>query len=175
VTTLAGLAGVAGSSDGAGNEALFSQPTGLALDGNGTLYVTDTGNALIRRVTAAGAVTLVAGVPGIAGFADGVGLDALFDQPRGVVWDGSALIVADTGNAALRKITGNAAVSTLALTAAPVSTPPDTPPAPPPSQPSTGGGSAGGGSSGGGGGGAPSFWFVGALTLLWALRHRKRG
>jgi len=175
VTTLAGLAGVAGSSDGTGSFALFSQPTSLAVDAGGTLYVADTGNALIRRVTPAGAVTLVAGVPGIAGFADGVGLDALFDQPRGLALEGTgALVVADTGNAALRKVAANAAVTTLALTVAPATTPPPTTPEPPPSQPSTGGSPSGGGSSGGGGGGAPSFWFLGALALLGILRRGKK-
>ena len=176
VSTLAGLAGVTGADDGTGNTALFNQPTSLAVDASGTLYVADTGNALIRRVTAAGAVSLVAGVPGIAGFADGVGLDALFDQPRGLVLDGiGVLVVADTGNAALRKVAANAAVTTLVLTQPPASNPPVTPPpAQNPSQPSTGGGAPGGGSSGGGGGGggAPSVWFLGALALLWCVRQR---
>ncbi|HWA24026.1 MAG TPA: hypothetical protein VG734_00015, partial [Lacunisphaera sp.] len=173
VTTLAGLAGVSGDDDGTGSAAYFSQPTSLAVDAGGNVYVADTGNALIRKISPPGVVTLLAGVPGIAGFADGVGLDALFDQPRGLVVDANGgLVVTDTGNAALRKIAANAAVTTLALTSAPPPAPPATVPQTPATQtPSTGGASASGGGSGGGG--APSHWFLGALALLYALRRRR--
>ncbi|HEX2862128.1 MAG TPA: immunoglobulin domain-containing protein [Lacunisphaera sp.] len=174
VTTLAGLAGVSGADDGTGSAAFFSQPTSLAVDANGTVYVADTGNALIRRVLANGIVTLVAGVPGVAGFTDGVGLDALFDQPRGVVLDGNGVLtVVDTGNAALRRIAANAAVTTLALTSAPV-TPPSSVPETPATPPSPGGSPSTGTGGGGGGGGAPSHWFAGALALLWCLRRLRR-
>ena len=105
VSTLAGSAGISGSNDGTGANALFNQPLGVAVDGSGNVYVADTANATIRRITPAGAVTTVAGVAGIAGFADGAATSALFNQPRGLVVDASGnLFVADTGNAAIRKI-----------------------------------------------------------------------
>lgn len=172
VTTLAGLPGVGGSNDGTGGNALFSQPTSLVVDTNGTVYVADTGNDLIRKVTSAGVVTLLAGVPGIAGLSDGVGLDALLDQPHGMALDGNGnLYVADTGNAALRKIALNGTVTTLALTAAP-------PPAPVPSTPTPAPSTSGSGStsapSASGGGGAITPWFAGTLALLFALRRRCR-
>ncbi|MEO6992652.1 MAG: hypothetical protein ABI273_03390, partial [Lacunisphaera sp.] len=57
VTTIAGLAGIAGLMDGAGSNAWFNQPKGIALSSSGVLYVADTGNAAIRAVTLAGSVT----------------------------------------------------------------------------------------------------------------------
>ncbi len=119
VTTLAGLPGVAGSTDGAGAQALFNNPTGLAIDGQGNLYVADTGNSTIRRITPSGAVSTLAGLPGIAGLRNGSGLEAWFSQPKALALDsGGNLYVADTGNAAVRKITPAGAVTTLALTEA---------------------------------------------------------
>ncbi|MBS0664352.1 MAG: heme-binding protein [Verrucomicrobia bacterium] len=119
VTTLAGLPGVAGSTDGTGSQALFNNPTGLAIDGAGNLYVADTGNSTIRRVTPAGVVATVAGLPGIAGLRNGAGLEAWFSQPKALALDpGGNLYVADTGNAAIRKITTTGTVSTVALTEA---------------------------------------------------------
>ncbi|MEO6996394.1 MAG: immunoglobulin domain-containing protein [Lacunisphaera sp.] len=175
VTTLAGLPGVGGSTDGTGSAAFFSQPTNLAIAPNGNLYVADTGNALIRRVTSSGVVTLVAGVPGISGLSDGVGLDALFDQPHGVVLDGNGnLLVADTGNAALRKIASDATVTTLALTAAstpaPVTTTSTTPT--PPTSTSSSGGTSAPSSNSSGGGGAMAPWFGISILTLGAARLR---
>ena len=173
-TTLAGLPGVGGSTDGTGSAAFFSQPTNLVIDANGNLYVADTGNALIRRVTPSGGVSLLAGVPGISGLSDGVGLDALFDQPHGVVlYDNGNLLVADTGNAALRKIATDTTVTTLALTTAstpaPVTNTPTTPTTP------TGTSSGGGTSapaSNSGGGGAMTPWFGISILTLCAARLR---
>jgi sugar lactone lactonase YvrE len=178
VTTLAGLPGVAGSTDGTGSAAFFSQPTNLAIDSNGNLYVADTGNALIRRVTSSGTVALLAGVPGIAGLADGVGLDALFDQPHGLVLDGSGnLLVADTGNAALRKIASDATVTTLALT--PASPAPVTSTSTTPTTPTGTSGSSGTSSpaSNGGGGSIGAWWGVflvslGAARVIFARNSR---
>jgi sugar lactone lactonase YvrE len=169
VTTVAGSAGISGGNDGTGIYALFNQPAGVAVDpasDAGGFYVADTGNGTIRRVMPGGAVTTLAGVAGIAGFGDGTGGNALFNQPRGLVVDGNRnLWVVDTGNGAIRKVTPNGVVTTLALTA-------DVPTPPPPSGGTTtppGSGTATT-SGGGGGGGAPSVWFCGTLLLLAAIR-----
>jgi sugar lactone lactonase YvrE len=117
VTTLAGVAGEAGSLDGYGTEALFSSPEGLALDSNGNLYVADTGNNLIRKITPAGAVSTVAGDAGVAGTQDGAEGDAQFYDPTALTLDGSGNIyVADSGNDTIRKINVDNIVSTIAGT-----------------------------------------------------------
>ena len=116
VTVLAGLPGVAGSDDGTGSLALFNQPTGLVLDASGNLFVADTGNSTIRRITPAGAVTTLAGLAAIGGNQDGTGFNAMFNQPRALSIDSSAnLWVADTGNDAIRKVTPAGVVTTLTL------------------------------------------------------------
>jgi sugar lactone lactonase YvrE len=166
VTTLAGSAGIVGANDGTGINALFNQPYDIAVDGAGNVYVADTANATIRRITPAGAVTTVAGVAGISGFRDGAGPNALFNQPRGLVIDASGnLFVADTGNAAIREISGNATVTTLALTAGP---PISSAPVPTPAGSDASGNTAT--ASHQSGGGALEPWLVGALALLALTR-----
>lgn len=115
VTTLAGLAGSPGSADGTGGAARFWVTSGLAIDSNGILYVTDSAANTIRRVTPAGAVTTIAGWPDQPGSSDGVGAAARFDLPYGiaVAADGS-LFVADSRNRTIRKITPDGTVSTFA-------------------------------------------------------------
>jgi len=73
VTTLAGLAGSSGTVDGTGSAARFSDPSGVAVDSAGNVYLTDTGNHTVRRVTPAGVVTTLAGLAGKSGSADGTG------------------------------------------------------------------------------------------------------
>ena len=106
VTTLAGLAGAAGSTDGAGSVARFNNPYGVAADGVGNVYVADSINHTIRKFVINGAVvTTLAGTAGQAGFADGVGVAARFSGPSKVALDGlGSLYVADWSNAAIRKI-----------------------------------------------------------------------
>jgi len=112
VTTLAGTAGANGSTDGAGSAARFSSPEGVAVDGGGTVYVGDTGNNTIRRITPGGVVTTLAGTPGGA---DGTGSAARFAAPDGVaVDDAGTVYVADTSNSTIRKITTAGVVTTLA-------------------------------------------------------------
>ena len=118
VTTLAGSPGQQGSADGTGAAARFNWPAGVAIDSAGNLYVADTRSDTIRKVTAAGVVTTVAGSPGVAGSANGTGAAASFDLPGGVAVDAAGnLYVADTGNSTIRKITPAGLVSTLAGTA----------------------------------------------------------
>ena len=113
VTTLAGLAGNFGNADGTGSAARFNSPRGVAVDSAGTVYVADTGNSRIRKITAGGVVTTLAG--SIPGAVDGTGPAARFNQPRGIAVDGTGnLYVADTGNHTIRKITAGAVVTTLA-------------------------------------------------------------
>lgn len=99
VTTVAGSAGSPGSADGYGAEARFHAPAALAVDARGNLYVCDTGNQTIRKVAPSGLVTTVAGLPGIAGDAEGIGLGARLSTPGGITIDANGTIyIADTGN-----------------------------------------------------------------------------
>ena len=74
----AGSQGGAGSADGLGAEARFGYPDGVATDSAGNVYVADSLNHTIRKITPAGAVSTLAGSAGVAGSADGVGAQARF-------------------------------------------------------------------------------------------------
>jgi sugar lactone lactonase YvrE len=184
VGTLAGVAGVPGCVDGPEEFARFRNPEGIAVDGvllsgsaDGSLYVADTGNSSIREI-ARGIVRTVAGHPGIddepaiagvPGFRDGTGTNAWFRYPEDVALtaDGN-LVVADTGNGLLRKVTfdndDNAVVTAVF-----------------PAMAGTGGGDNGGGNDGGGevkggsGGGAVSWWWLAGASILLAVHSRHRG
>ncbi len=120
VTTLAGKHATTGNSDGTGSAALFNQPTDVKLDSSGNLYVIDSGNGTVRKVTSGGAVTTLAGTAGTVGSADGTGGAAQFDSPTGDAVDSSGNVyVGDTGNETIRKITPAGAVTTLAGVASP--------------------------------------------------------
>lgn len=115
VTTLAGSAGVSGSLDGVGTAARFSFPQGIAVDAAGNVYVSDTNNSTIRKISTIGAVTTFAGVAGQPGIADGAGAAARFNFPFGLATDVAGNVyVADHGNSTVRKITSGGAVTTLA-------------------------------------------------------------
>ncbi len=111
VGTLAGS--TQGSADGTGTGAQFSFPAGIAMDGQGTLYVADSQNHKIRKITPSGEVSTLAG--STLGFADGSGTSAQFDNPTGVAVDAQGTVyVADSGNNRIRKITPNGEVSSMA-------------------------------------------------------------
>jgi sugar lactone lactonase YvrE len=113
--TLAGLAGVSGSTDGTGGGARFNTPLGVAVAGDGTVYVADTQNQIIRKVTAAGTVTTIAGDAQWPGSSDGTGSAARFNSPERIaVAANGTLYVCDSGNHTIRKITTGGVVTTLA-------------------------------------------------------------
>lgn len=120
VTTIAGTAGVTGHADGTGTAATFNAPQGIVVDGGGNVYVADTGNHTIRKIAATtNVVTTLTGVAGTAGSLDGTGTStttgARFNSPRGIDIDlNGNLIVADTGNHKIRKVTTAGAVTTVA-------------------------------------------------------------
>lgn len=106
--------GVPGFTDGTGAEASFYTPTALAIGPDGNIYVCDDNNNAIRKITPAGVVTTVAG-NGTRGFSNGVGAEATFFMPCGIVVDANNNIyVADQFNCSIRKITPAGVVSTLA-------------------------------------------------------------
>ncbi len=119
VTTLAGLSGGSGAADGPATVARFYTPNGLAADNSGNIYVADSFNNEVRKITPSGQVTTLAGLAGLyyyqGGFVDGTGVDARFFNPRGVAVDtGGTVYVADSGNYSIRKITPTGVVTTLA-------------------------------------------------------------
>lgn len=115
VTTIAGMAGMKGSSDGTGTAALFNRPYGITTDGI-NLYVTDSNNHCIRKIDIeSAAVTTLAGGAGEVGYSDGAANQARFFIPEGITTDGANLYVADTHNHSVRKIElVSAAVTTFA-------------------------------------------------------------
>ena len=116
VTTLAGTAGVSGDIDGSGAGAAFGNPVAVATDGGGNIYVADSMNNTIRKVTSGGVVTTLAGTPGLAGTTDGTGSGALFNNPCGIAANGTLIYVADTTNHTIRQVTPAGVVTTLAGT-----------------------------------------------------------
>jgi hypothetical protein len=104
VTTFAGQKGVSGYSNETGTAAQFNVPWGTACDGS-SLYVTENGNEIVRKIDLdTAAVSLVAGSPSNSGWADGTGMDARFDRPRGIACDGRGLWVMDNRNYVLRRV-----------------------------------------------------------------------
>ncbi len=96
--------GTSGTADGTGTAAKFNYPAGITLDASGNLYVTETMNNRIRKITTAGVVTTLAG--NTAGYSDGNGTAALFDAPIAACGDFSnnLLFIADFNNGLLRKL-----------------------------------------------------------------------
>jgi len=113
VTTLAGSLNP-GSANGTGSSASFNYPTGVAVDDSGNVYVADYGNNMIRKITAAGMVTTLAG-SGSQGSFNGIANTATFYAPAGLAVDDSGNVyVADQGNNLIRKISTNGIVTTVA-------------------------------------------------------------
>ncbi len=118
VSTLAGTAGVLGTTDGSGSAARFNFPVGITVDSAGNVYVADAKNFTIRKITASGVTTTYAGAASQLGATDGPAASARFFLPYGVAADASGNVyVADGGNHVIRKISAAGVVSTLAGTA----------------------------------------------------------
>lgn len=110
VTTVAGT-GTAGYKNATGQDAQFNRPTGMAVGANGEVYISDTGNNVIRKIDKKGKVTTFAG--GKKGCADGTLKTAKFFEPTGLFFYKGALYVADSGNHRVCKIE-NGKVTTVA-------------------------------------------------------------
>lgn len=116
VTTIAGQAGFKGSNDGRGNSARFSSPFGIVVDANDAIYITDTGNSTVRKISLDGSVTTFAGTALATGDADGSAALARFNHPKGLALDPQGfLVVADTSNHKLKKISRNGNVTTIPI------------------------------------------------------------
>jgi sugar lactone lactonase YvrE len=114
VTNFAGNSNNAGSANGTGSAATFFQPNGLAADGAGNIYVADTHNNLIRKISPEGVVTTLAG-SGQSGSTNGTGTAASFNAPTGIAVDATGNVyVADKYSTLIRKITPSGVVTTLA-------------------------------------------------------------
>jgi sugar lactone lactonase YvrE len=106
IALLAGTLFKEGSTDGTGASAMFSSPSGVGLAGD-ALYVSDTNNSIIRKISLpGGVVTTAAGAPNIAGTDDGRGQAAHFNLPTQIAVDptGNRLFLTDTDNSTVRMI-----------------------------------------------------------------------
>jgi uncharacterized protein YjdB len=114
VSTVAGILSTPGSTDGSDYNALFNNPYATAVDANGNIYVADTANHKIRIITPNNVISTLAG-SGSAGSANGKGTAASFNLPKGVAVDANGnVLVADTNNHLIRKISPSGVVTTLA-------------------------------------------------------------
>ncbi len=104
-TLIAGISGNSGYMDGNGASAMFSSPRQLILDEDDNMYIADTDNHCIRKVTPEGRVSTVIGQPGESGYQDGSPEDALFNRPFGVCINKEGIIyVADFENQCIRRL-----------------------------------------------------------------------
>ncbi len=112
VTTLAGNSGVTGSDNGTGATATFGSPQDVVVAGTGDLYVTDASNYTIRKVTALGVVTKIAGQSGVSGGIDATGINARFATPKLISVDPNNNLFVSDDNHSIRKVTLAGVVTT---------------------------------------------------------------
>src|SRR5438552_15159916 len=109
------FAGNAYGGNGTGSQAIFNYPYATAVDSAGNVYVADTSNLAVRKITSAGIVTTLAGLAGAGGFTDGTGSDARFGTLNGIAVDTAKNVyVTDGSYNTVRKITPAGVVTTLA-------------------------------------------------------------
>lgn len=114
MTTFAGT-GTLGAVDGTIASAQFNAPTGIAVDSSGIVYIGDQLNYTIRKITPEGIVSTLAGSAGLKGAADGKGAAARFWDVSEITMDRTgAIIVADKGNSAIRRVSPDGVVTTIA-------------------------------------------------------------
>ncbi len=113
VTTFAGITGVSGHQDGIVGSAKFNGPFDLVFDENDNLYVIEFFGATVRKITPSGIVSTIAGNPGVVGYADGIGSNALFRSPSGLAYADGFLYVTDQTNSVLRKISTSGVTTTI--------------------------------------------------------------
>ena len=121
MTTIAGSPGQTGSADGTNSDALFNSPTGLACDSAGNIYVADTGNYTVRKLTpdATGTNWIVtspfAGKAGSYGHRDGASTNATFSYPYALAFDPTGnMYITDGGYGLIRILSTNGTITTLA-------------------------------------------------------------
>src|SRR5207248_959171 len=118
ITTVAGNAKIAFSGDGGpATAASLTYPSNVAVDAAGNLYIADSGNNRIRKVTSNGIISTVAG-NGTTDFnGDGIAVSASLFNPGGLAVDKSgALLISDTYNERVRKLTSDVRITTIAGT-----------------------------------------------------------
>ncbi len=114
VTTIAG-SGSIGSTDGSGTAASFYYPGGISVSNSGDIFVADSANRTIRKISSAGIITTLAGSAGGIGSTDETGSMASFRGPHGIVMDGSGnMFITDISNNKIRKISSSGVVTTFA-------------------------------------------------------------
>lgn len=104
VVTIAGQSNVAGHADGPGSIATFNSPRGLATDGSGNVYVADSGNATVRKITPQGVVSTFAGFAGSVGDRDGAGSSARFRDVCGISFDRTSNVLFVFDSSRVRRI-----------------------------------------------------------------------
>jgi streptogramin lyase len=115
ISLFAGSLSREGSTDGPAAEAQFRSPRDVAQAPDGSVYIADSGNAVIRRLSPQGAVTTVAGSAGVTGYADGVGAAVRFASVDGLTVDGAGNVyIADAGNHVVRRLAPDGQVTTVA-------------------------------------------------------------
>src|SRR6266567_291130 len=110
------FAGNAFGGNGTGSQAIFNYPGSTAVDGAGNVYVADTYNYTVRKITPAGVVTTLAGLADNDGSTDGTGSDARFSYLFGIAVDNAGNVYVTDSSNTIRKITSAGVVTTLAGT-----------------------------------------------------------